>query len=73
MNKFSSALAIIAVLNLLRENAESAPVLINQYPTERPWHDYHVPKALRKGKRPEEIDALRKELWEQSKSEEETS
>jgi hypothetical protein len=71
MNRFSSALTTMAALSLLKENTKSDPVLINQYPAERPWHNYHVPKALRKGKSPGEIDALRKELWKQSKPEEE--
>jgi hypothetical protein len=68
MNKHSSVLAAMAAFNLLRENTKPDTVLINQPPGERPWDNYHVPKAARKGKTPEEINALRKELWEQRRN-----
>ena len=30
------------------------------------WHFTHLPKSVRKGKTPEEIDALRKEEYEKT-------
>jgi hypothetical protein len=37
----------------------------------KPWHKRHLPKAARKGKTPEEIETLRKNLWEKGGKNEE--
>jgi hypothetical protein len=54
----------------LWKNTKPDTGLINRYASGKPWDNYHVPKAMRKGKRPEDIDVLRKELWKQNKMEE---
>jgi hypothetical protein len=72
MKKHRSALRVMTALSMLRGYAEAAPPFVSHcFPVERPWRDYHVPKAARKGKTPEEIDALRMKLWEQRKQENE--
>jgi hypothetical protein len=61
-------MGLMAALALLRGNAEGAEPPVRQYPAHgKPWHDCHVPKAARKGKTPEEIETLRRELWERDK------
>jgi hypothetical protein len=43
-----------------------APLPEMPSPVKKPWSDYHIPKALRKGKTPGEIEELRKTLWERN-------
>jgi hypothetical protein len=63
MKKYSSALGAMVALSLLRGYAKAAPPFVSHFPyVERPWRKYHVSKAMRKGKTPEEIEALRREL-----------
>jgi hypothetical protein len=66
MNKGKSFLAATAMLlTMLPENIELVPELVPQISVKNPWYNFHVSKAMRAGKTPKEIDALRKELWEQ--------
>jgi hypothetical protein len=60
----------MAALNLFQKNTEKSEPFVSQHLVKKPWYGYQIPKTMRKGKAPEEIDALRKELWEQSKAKE---
>jgi hypothetical protein len=57
-------LPLIAAQLLAKEHR---PLEIIDLPGQKSWREYHIPKAMRKGKTPDELDALRKALWEQEK------
>jgi hypothetical protein len=62
---YARHLEILAAMSLLRDNSPEI-----KYPkAKQPWHNYPVPKSMRKGKMPDEIQALRKELWEKQQVE----
>jgi hypothetical protein len=47
-----------------RVDRENKTPEIKQLSGKKPWRGYHIPKAIRKGKSPDEIETMRKELWE---------
>jgi hypothetical protein len=56
MKKYSSVLGALAALSLRRlpgEVKKAVPPVRRHPAAERPWGEYHVPKAVRKGKTPE--------------------
>jgi hypothetical protein len=65
MNRQGSFFALVAGLSVLDEFSGVKSLSFPQFSEGTPpWHNYHVPKEMRKGKTPEEIDKLRKEMWE---------
>jgi hypothetical protein len=67
MNNLSAMMAFMTEPFLSQGNES---VEITCLSVKNPWYDYNIPKAMRKGKTLDEINALRKELWKKSAEQE---
>jgi hypothetical protein len=67
MNNLSAMLAFMTGPFLSQGNESVEIACLSE---KNPWHDYDIPKSMRKGKTPDEINTLRKELWEKSTEQE---
>jgi hypothetical protein len=70
--KYGVALAVMASRLLSQDYLRADQPPQPPRSIQRPWHGYQVPKALRKGKTPGEIEELRKTLWERKEKSNET-